>query len=41
MKFKITRNAIVNGSTNVRCAGYCDLQQLLRNHTPIAYTSTL
>ena len=26
MKFKTTRNAIVNGSTNVRCAGYCDLQ---------------
>lgn len=38
MKFKTTRKAIVNGSTNVRCAGYCDLYYLLHNHTPIAYT---
>ena len=39
MKFKTTRKAIVNGSANVKCAGYCDLQALLRNHSPIAYTA--
>ena len=39
MKFKTTRKAIVNGSVNVKCAGYCDLQNLLRNHDPIAYTA--
>lgn len=38
MKYKTTRKAIVNGSANVRCAGYCDLYYLLHNHTPIAYT---
>lgn len=38
MKIKTTRKAIVNGSVNVRCAGYCDLAYLLRNHEPIAYT---
>ena len=38
MKFKTTRKAIVNGSVNVKCAGYCDLQYLLNNHQPIAYT---
>lgn len=38
MKYKTTRKAIVNGSVNVRCAGYCDLAYLLRNHSPIAYT---
>lgn len=38
MKYKTTRKAIVNGSVNVRCAGYCDLQALLYNHSPIAYT---
>ena len=41
MKIKTTRKAIVNGSTNVRCAGYCDLQYLLHNHEPIAYTSSV
>lgn len=39
MKFKTTRNAIVNGAVNVKCAGYCDLQNLLQNHDPIAYTA--
>ena len=39
MKFKTTRKAIVNGSANIVCAGYCDLSHLLRNHSPIAYTS--
>lgn len=38
MKYKTTRKAIVNGSVNVKCAGYCDLHNLLRNHSPIAYT---
>lgn len=39
MKIKTTRKAIVNSSVNVRCAGYCDLQALLCNHEPIAYTT--
>ena len=39
MKFKTTRKAIVEGSVKLVCAGYCDLQTLLRNHSPIAYTS--
>lgn len=38
MKVKTTRKAVVNGSINVKCAGYCDLQYLLNNHSPIAYT---
>jgi hypothetical protein len=38
MKYKNTRKAVVNGSVNVRSAGYCDLAYLLRNHSPIAYT---
>lgn len=38
MKIKTTRKAIVAGSVNVKCAGYCDLAHLLRNHSPIAYT---
>lgn len=39
MKIKTTKKAIVNGSVNVRCAGYCDLFYLLYNHKPIAYTA--
>lgn len=39
MKMKTTRKAIVSTSANVKCAGYCDLQNLLRNHSPIAYTA--
>ena len=39
MKFKTTRKAIVDSAINVKCAGYCDLQALLRNHSPIAYTA--
>lgn len=31
-------HTIVNGSYNVKCAGYCDLSYLLNNHSPIAYT---
>lgn len=38
MKVKTTRKAIVNGSYNVKSAGYCDLSYLLHNHSPIAYT---
>ena len=38
MKYKTTRKAIVNGSVNVRSAGYCDLSHLLTNHSPVAYT---
>lgn len=39
MKFKTTRKAIVNGSSNLVCAGYCDLAHLLTFHDPIAYTA--
>ena len=39
MKFKTTRKAIVNGSSNIVSVGYCDLSTLLRYHSPIAYTS--
>ena len=39
MKFKTTRKAIVDSAVNVKCAGYCDLQALLKNHQPIAYTA--
>ena len=35
MKVKTTRKAIVNGSYNVKCAGYCDLSYLLNNHSPL------
>lgn len=40
MKFKTTRKAIVDGTpaNKLFSAGYCDLQHLLRNHDPIAYT---
>lgn len=39
MKFKTTRKAIVNGSYNVRSAGYCDLSHLLHYHEATAYTA--
>lgn len=39
MKYQTTRKAIVNGSVNVKCAGYCDLQNLLINHNAVAYTA--
>ena len=38
MKYKTTRKAIVNGCANVKCAGFCDLQHLLKNHEATAYT---
>lgn len=39
MKYKTTRKAVVAGSPRLVSAGYCDLQTLLRYHSPIAYTS--
>lgn len=39
MKYKTTRKAIVAGSPRLVSAGYCDLQALLRYHSPVAYTS--
>lgn len=39
MKFKTTAKAIRESSTNVKNAGYCDLQNLLRCHEPNAYAS--
>ena len=39
MKYKTTRKAVVAGSYNLVFAGYCDLQNLLRCHDAIAYTS--
>ena len=38
MKYKTTAKAIREGALNPRCAGYCDLQHLLTNHSPVAYT---
>ena len=38
MKYKTTRKAIVNNCINVKSTGYCELQSLLRNHDPNAYT---
>lgn len=38
MKYKTTTKALRAGSCNLRCAGYCDLSYLLREHEPIAYT---
>ena len=39
MKFKTTTKAIKNGYSNVKRAGYCEIQTLLRGVTPIAYTA--
>ena len=39
MKFKTTAKAIREGFNNVKCAGYCDLQYLLRGTEPVAYTA--
>ena len=38
MKYKTTAKAIREGACNPRSVGYCDLQYLLTNHSPIAYT---
>lgn len=39
MKYKTTAKALREGALNLRSAGYCDLQYLLTNHNPVAYTS--
>lgn len=38
MKYKTTARVIREGACNPRSAGYCDLQYLLTNHSPSAYT---
>jgi hypothetical protein len=38
MKYKTTTKALREGACNLRCAGYCDLQNLLRTHDANAYT---
>ena len=38
MKFKTTTKAIRQGYSNIKCAGYCELQYLMRGVEPIAYT---
>ena len=40
MKFRTTRKAIVSGTSpdSLFQCGYCDMQSLLTNHSPIAYT---
>lgn len=38
MKYRTTAKAIRQNCSNVVCAGYCDLQTILRNHSPSAYT---
>ena len=39
MKYKTTAKALREDACNLRSAGYCELQYLLTNHNPIAYTS--
>ena len=39
MKIRTTRKEILSSSANLKCAGYCELQTLLRNHNPVAYNS--
>ena len=41
MKYKTTAKAIREGACNPRSVGYCDLQYLLNNHSPIAYTCSV
>lgn len=38
MKYKTTAKALREGACNLRSADYCDLQYLLINHEPVAYT---
>lgn len=38
MKYRTTIKALRDGACNLRRAGYCDLQYLLRAHDPNAYT---
>ena len=37
-KIKMTRKAITQNFGNIRRVGFCDLQNLLSNHEPVAYT---
>lgn len=39
MKFKTTKNAVMNGYARVYRCGYCDLQDLLPRGGAVAYTS--
>lgn len=41
MKFKTTTKAIKAGTPSnfLRCAGYCDLSNIFRNHSAVAYTA--
>lgn len=38
VKIKMTRKAITQNFGNILYAGFCDLQNLLSNHEPVAYT---
>lgn len=38
MKYRTTIKAIRENACNPRSVGYCDLQHLLTNHSPNAYT---
>ena len=38
MAFKTTEKAIRSSSDRIVSAGYCELQFLLRHHSPVAYT---
>lgn len=38
MKFKTTTKYIKAVYNNIKCAGYCELSNLLRGREPIAYT---
>lgn len=38
MKYRTTIKAIRENACNPRSVGYCDLQHLLNNHSPNAYT---
>ena len=39
-KLKTTRKPVIDATASnyLKCCGYCDLNTLLRNHSPIAYT---
>lgn len=39
MKFHTTQKRIRNNYNKIICVGFCDLQFLLNNHKPIAYTT--
>lgn len=39
MKFKTTKKAIMANYGNIIKVGYCDLQNLLKYESPVAYTS--